>query len=151
MEKVINCFDGEYAFLSNFYERPVEWEGIVYPSTEHAFQAAKVINPATRLRIAAAETPGRAKRMGRTVQLRGDWEEVKQEIMYEIVHAKFHQNPDLAQKLLDTGDTILIEGNWWNDTTWGVCNGVGKNWLGQILMAVRRVLQLERAIVEDLS
>lgn len=148
---VIDNFDGEFAFLSNFYDAPTEWEGILYPTTEHAFQAAKVLNPTVRMKIAAAPTPGKAKRMGREVALRHDWEEVKQEIMYEIVHAKFHQHPDLAQKLLDTGDATLIEGNWWNDTTWGVCNGVGKNWLGQILMAVRGVLQLERAIIEDLS
>lgn len=151
MEKVIDCFDGEYAFLSNFYERPVEWEGIVYPSTEHAFQAAKVINPATRMRIAAAETPGRAKRMGRTVQLRGDWEQVKFNIMLDIVLAKFHQHKDLAEALLNTGDATLIEGNTWHDTTWGVCNGIGTNWLGKILMIVRAQLELEAQLENDIN
>ena len=151
MKMVINCFDGKYAFLSNFYERPVEWEGIVYPSTEHAFQAAKVINPVTRMKIAAAETPGKAKRMGRQVQLRGDWEQVKFNVMLDIVLTKFHQHRDLAEALINTGDAELIEGNTWNDTTWGVCNGVGTNWLGKILMIVREQLKLEILLENDIN
>ena len=151
MIDTIKCFDGEYAFLSNFYECEVEWEGITYPSTEHAFQAAKVINPATRLVIAAAETPGKAKRMGRQVQLRGDWEQVKDMIMYEIVLAKFQQNRELADKLLDTAPAALEEGNTWNDTYWGVCNGVGRNQLGKTLMTVRAYIAFERALEADLE
>ena len=151
MIDTIRCFDGEYAFLSNFYECKVEWEGITYPSTEHAFQAAKVINPATRLVIAAAETPGKAKRMGRQVQLRGDWEQVKDMIMYEIVLAKFQQNRELADRLLDTAPATLEEGNTWNDTYWGVCNGVGRNQLGKTLMAVRAHIIFERALEADLE
>jgi ribA/ribD-fused uncharacterized protein len=141
--KKIDSFSNEYAFLSNFFEAPVEWEGIRYPTNEHAFQAAKVINPAKRLEIAAAATPDIAKRMGRSVNLRSDWEDIKYNVMLEIVDAKFHQNPELADLLLSTGDAELIEGNWWNDTTWGVCNGVGKNWLGHILMVTRAKLELE--------
>jgi ribA/ribD-fused uncharacterized protein len=151
MIDTIKCFDGEYAFLSNFYECKVEWEGIIYPSTEHAFQAAKVINPATRMAIAAAPTPGKAKRMGRQVQLRGDWEQVKDGIMYEIVLAKFQQNRELADKLLDTECAVLEEGNTWNDTYWGVCNGVGRNQLGKTLMAVRMHMLLEHALENDLA
>lgn len=150
MKMIIDSFDGEFAFLSNFYEVPVEWEGITYPSTEHAFQAAKVINPVTRMKIAAEPTPGRAKRAGRSVQLRHDWEQVKFDIMLDIVMAKFRQHPDLAEALLDTGDAELIEGNTWNDTTWGVCNGRGLNWLGKILMMVRCQLKLEHQLEADL-
>ena len=150
MKMVIDSFDGEFAFLSNFYEVPVEWEGITYPSTEHAFQAAKVINPAIRMKIAAEPTPGRAKRAGRSVQLRHDWEQVKFDIMLDIVMAKFRQHPDLAEALLDTGDAELIEGNTWNDTTWGVYNGKGLNWLGKILMMVRCQLKLEHQLEADL-
>ena len=151
MNTVIDSFDKEYAFLSNFYEAPVEWEGITYPSNEHAFQAAKVINPVKRLEIAAAATPGQAKRMGRSVNLRHDWEQVKYNVMLDIVLAKFHQHSDLAEALLDTGDADLIEGNWWNDTTWGVCNGVGTNWLGKILMSVRAQLKLEAELEKDIN
>ena len=151
MKLIIDKFDGEYAFLSNFYEAPVAWEGITYPSNEHAFQAAKSLNPARRLEVAAAATPGKAKRMGRTLQLRSDWEKVKYNIMLEIVLAKFHQHADLAEALLDTGDAELIEGNWWNDTTWGVCNGIGTNWLGKILMSVRAQLKLEHDLENDIN
>lgn len=146
----IDKFEDEYAFLSNFYEASVIWEGIVYPSNEHAFQAAKTLNPAKRLEIAAAATPGQAKRLGRQVQLRSDWEKVKFDIMLDICLAKFHQNQELAEALLDTGTAELIEGNTWNDTTWGVCNGIGKNWLGNILMQVRECLRLELALEADI-
>lgn len=103
------------------------------------------------MKIAAAETPGRAKRMGRMVQLRGDWEQVKFNIMLDIVLAKFHQHKDLSEALLDTGDATLIEGNTWHDTTWGVCNGVGTNWLGKILMMVRAQLKLEAQLENDIN
>ena len=81
--------------------------------------------------------PDQAKRLGRTVQLRGDWESVKEQIMYEICLAKFTQNKDLGRMLVDTGDAELIEGNTWNDKCWGVCDGEGENKLGKILMRVR--------------
>lgn len=72
-----------------------------------------------------------------------DWEEVKDKVMYEIVLAKFTQNPDLKEKLLATGDEHLEEGNTWGDTTWGTVNGIGENRLGIILMKVRKELQEE--------
>lgn len=147
----IDKFEGEFAFLSNFYDAEVEYEGIKYPTNEHAFQAAKSLNPARRLEIAMLDTPGKAKRAGRSLQLRHDWEKVKYDVMLDIVFAKFHQHPELAAKLLATGDAELIEGNWWNDTTWGVCNGVGSNWLGRILMMVRARLYLEAQLEADLN
>jgi ribA/ribD-fused uncharacterized protein len=147
----IDKFEGEFAFLSNFYDAEVEYEGIKYPTNEHAFQAAKSLNPARRLEIAMLDTPGKAKRAGRNLQLRHDWEKVKYDVMLDIVFAKFHQHPELATKLLATGDAELIEGNWWNDTTWGVCNGVGSNWLGRILMMVRARLYLEAQLEADLN
>lgn len=78
-----------------------------------------------------------AKRLGRTVGLRKDWELLKEEFMYAVCFAKFTQNKNLGRRLLATGDRMLIEGNTWGDTEWGVCNGVGKNLLGKILMKVR--------------
>ena len=85
--------------------------------------------------------PSDAKRLGRHVPLREDWNSIKEQIMYEICKAKFTQNPDLAEKLLETGDAELIEGNWWHDTTWGMCNGEGQNLLGKILMRVREEIK----------
>ena len=141
----IDSFEGKYEFLSNFYESPFEWQGIHYPTSEHAFQAAKVINPATRLKIAAAPTPGQAKRMGRQVELRADWEEVKEDIILLALRLKFSDR-DMAKKLLATGDEYLVEGTWWHDRYWGICScpvcgGRGKNRLGYLLMKVREELK----------
>jgi len=69
--------------------------------------------------------------------MRPDWEAVKDDIMYRCVLAKF-EDPILRQRLLDTGDQELIEGNTWGDTYWGVCKGKGRNMLGKTLMAVRK-------------
>lgn len=135
MEK-IDSFNGEYYFLSNYYHSPIVFEGIHYPTVEHAFQAAKTLNNNKRLEIARMRTPGDAKKAGRTVSLRPDWEKIKFDVMKKCVTSKF-EDYNLRNKLLATGDAELIEGNWWNDTTWGVCNGVGQNHLGKILMEVR--------------
>lgn len=138
----IPTFEGAYRFLSNFYACPngVMYEGIRYPTSEHAYQAAKTNDPSMRLRIAALPTPLAAKRTGRYVLLRPDWEEVKVEVMRAVLQAKF-SDPELADALLATDDAELIEGNWWGDKFWGVCRGVGKNKLGQLLMQLRAELR----------
>jgi ribA/ribD-fused uncharacterized protein len=143
---MISVFDGEYAFLSNFYMHSIEEDGITYPSNEHYFQAMKTLNRHERLFIAAAETPGKAKRRGRQTALRADWESVKDEVMLNALRLKF-ADPILGQKLLDTEDAELIEGNHWCDNVWGNCycakcaNITGQNRLGQMLMRVRDELR----------
>lgn len=136
MPKEINEFRGEYRFLSNFWSCPVDYGGTTYQNAEAAFQAQKCIDPADRARFAGLN-PSEAKRLGRRVKLRSDWETVKDQIMCQVVQAKFTQNPDLMAKLKATGDAILIEGNTWGDRYWGVCRGAGQNKLGRILMALR--------------
>ncbi len=139
-------FDGENEFLSNFYPSPILHEGIVYPTNEHFFQAMKTLDSAERKAIANAETPGMAKRMGRTVKLRSDWEQIKVDVMRTGLMLKF-SDTKLAQKLIDTGDEELVEGNWWHDNTWGNCHCPkcsrlgGRNLLGMLLMEVRKELQ----------
>lgn len=141
-------FDGQYAFLSNFYPSPFIHEGIVYPTNEHFFQAMKTLDIDERKKIAAAETPGLAKRMGRNVQLRSDWEKVKVYYMELGLRLKF-ANKALAEKLIATGDEELVEGNWWCDQTWGSCNCPkhiripGRNLLGMLLMELRKELQYQ--------
>lgn len=137
----IKTFRGQYDFLSNFYEAPVTWEGLTYANSEAAFQAAKVLTNEERLPFTTLP-PARAKRMGRQVSLRADWEAVKTRVMEEVVRAKFTQNPDLAARLLATGDAELIEGTTWGDKCWGVDlrTGQGENRLGRILMQVRAEL-----------
>jgi hypothetical protein len=137
---MIDQFDGGYAFLSNFWPGPVVLDRVTYPTVEHAFQAAKTRNRHERESIAALPTPGAAKRAGRKVTLREDWERVKVGIMEELVRQKF-ADPELAGRLLATGDEELVEGNTWNDRFWGVCRGQGLNELGKILMRVRAELR----------
>lgn len=133
---IIDSFTGEYEFLSNFYNCPVIYNGLRYQNSEAAYQAQKLKSNMDRIPFTKLN-PSQAKRLGRQVQLRDDWEEIKLMEMFNIVYCKFKQNPDLAKKLADTGDTYLEEGNTWNDTYWGVCKGVGENKLGKILMTIR--------------
>ena len=133
----IDSFSGEYRFLSNFYLAPLEYEGRVYPSSEHAYQAAKTLNDNDRRKIAADPNPKNAKRRGQSVFLRKNWDKIKNDVMEEIVMTKFITHMSLREKLIETGDAELIEGNTWGDTYWGVCNGVGENNLGKILMNIR--------------
>ncbi len=140
MSNRIDRFVGDYDFLSNFHPSSIEFYGVFYPTVEHAFQASKTFDRVMKQIIADAATPGIAKRLGRKVQLRPDWEQVKVNIMEDLVWLKFITHPDLRAKLLATGDTNLIEGNTWNDRFWGVCRGQGRNELGQILMRVRAEL-----------
>jgi ribA/ribD-fused uncharacterized protein len=141
---VIDKFDDSFRFLSNFYESPVEYGGYEYPTAEHAYQTQKTLDRTERTDIRNAPFPAMAKQLGRRCTLRPDWEEVKMTLMWEIVRAKFLQNPDLKKQLVDTGDAQLIEGNNWGDTFWGICNGVGKNQLGIILMTIRAELKARR-------
>ena len=138
---VIDRFANEYAFLSNFSPSTVTYEGTSFPTVEHAFQAAKTLDRGERAWIASLTSPGAAKRFGRKTGLRPDWEDVKFTIMTRLVLQKFRRHPALAAQLLATGEATLIEGNTWNDTTWGICQGQGTNWLGIILMAVRDALK----------
>ncbi len=157
-EKIIK-FKGKYAFLSNFYRCKVEYEGLTYPSAENAYQAAKTA-PFRREQFTKI-SPKEAKKLGKKVPLLGgasSWESRKLKVMEEVVRAKFKQNPQLAEKLLETKDAILIEGTTWGDEFWGVnlkkpdpnspWGYKGKNLLGQILMKIRKELREERKAEE---
>ena len=137
---MINEFKEQYYFLSNFYGAPVTWDGITYQNNEAAFQSAKVIDRSVREQFATLD-PSTAKRKGRQVQLRPDWEQVKYDVMYNICLAKFAQNKDLRDKLLATGNEHLEEGNTWGDRIWGTVDGQGQNHLGKILMWIREELK----------
>lgn len=137
MPEAINSFRGEYSFLSNFYPAPTEYQGIIYPSAENAYQASKTLGDRKPFE---SMTPTAAKRVGRQVVLRPDWDTVQVGVMRKVVFSKFSRNPDLAKLLLATGSAELIEGNTWNDTFWGVCKGKGENHLGKILMDCRKQL-----------
>lgn len=131
---MIGPFRGQYSFLSNFFHTE-------FGTVEHHYQAAKTLDKEWRDRILNASTPGRAKRLGRQAPLRPDWDSIKLQTMEDLITWKFFTNPELAKKLLATGNEELVEENWWGDTFWGRCNGVGENNLGKILMKVRDELK----------
>ncbi len=138
----IRCFDGEFSFLSNFYEAPVTYGGLTYPTGESAYQAQKTLSEEEREKFTTVP-PGKAKRLGNKVTLRQDWDEVKLGLMEEIVRAKFSQHPDLAERLLATQDREIVEGTVWHDIYWGIdlTTGQGENHLGKILMQIRGELK----------
>ena len=137
----IDKFEGEYRFLSNFYTVPITHNGKIYPTSEHLYQALKTADVHEQERIRSCPNPGAAKKEGKNITIRKDWDEVKEYVMREILKLKFEQNPEVAQKLLSTGNAELIEGNWWHDYYWGMCDGLGQNKLGELLMELREELR----------
>lgn len=126
-----------FQFLSNFTPCHVTMYGVTYPSVEHAYQASKCLNKNDR-ELFLGITAGQAKRLGRKVVSRPDFDQVKVEFMLTLLRRKFSDsNPQLKQALIDTGSIELIEFNNWNDIFWGVCDGRGTNMLGKLLMQVR--------------
>lgn len=123
-------------FLSNFWECNVVYDGLHYGNAESAFQAQKCANPADRYKFIAL-SGAEAKAMGKKIELIDGWNGIKLDVMYKVLQHKFAQNPELYSQLKDTGSEEIIEGNWWYDKYWGVCNGVGENHLGKLLMWIR--------------
>jgi len=132
-----------YGCFSNFAPYPVRLKGVLRPTSEHYFQAQKFVGTPHEEAIRAVASPMVAARMGRSRArpLRPDWEKVKDEIMYEVVRAKFEQHSDLRSILLDTGEAAIVE-HTERDAYWGDGgDGSGQNRLGQILMRVREELR----------
>lgn len=148
----IRAFTGPYRFLSNFHKDPdpavrVRYEGRDYSTVEHGYQASKTHDPGEKEWIRSAPSPGMAKWMGsregwqgRRITLRPDWEEVRLEVMMELLEIKF-QHTALRERLVGTGERELEHGNVHGDVFWGVCRGVGTNWLGRLLMTLRGSLR----------
>lgn len=144
MPKVIERFWGAHRYLSNFYVAPMYdpcWPNKRAQTLEHFFQAHKAELREQQIEILEASTPAISKRLGRKCQKRPDWDEHKNSVMLHLLRLKFDQHPNLTHLLLSTGDAELVEGNTWGDTYWGVCDGVGENWLGKLLMQVRQELR----------
>lgn len=138
---MIKEFMGRHRFLSNFYLWPIVAHHRQWPSVEHAYQAAKTDDVDEQERIRQADSPGAAKRMGKKVKIRENWDNVKLDIMRYLIELKFAPGTEMADMLLETGDQELQEGNGWGDTYWGMCDGKGQNMLGKILMAQREKLR----------
>lgn len=140
---VISDFSGRNRWLSNFATGEVTVYGYTFQNREAAFQAMKSTDPQVQEKFLHL-TGSAAKKLGRTIKLRNDWEEIKEVVMYNVCKAFFMQHEDMRAKLIETGlFTYLMEGNDWHDNTWGVCcckkcqpKG-GQNKLGHILMQIR--------------
>jgi len=150
--EVITSFQGDYRFLSNFWPCYIAREGFLYPSLEHAYAASKTDDPGVKLKIQCCSTPGDAKEWlaGHSMQPAISWTiQKKLLVMEELLFLKFGgKEPLLTRALMTTGNIELIEGNDWEDTFWGVCNGTGENNLGKLLMKVRQSLFEEKKLIE---
>lgn len=140
----IDRFSGALRFLSNFFFVDIEWEGLSFLSTEAAYQAAKTTDIELRKKFTSLG-PSEAKKLGNEIELRPDWEEVRDGVMRELLEQKFAWT-HLRELLNMTAPRALVEGNNWHDVYWGVCNGqckygphpaYGENHLGLTLMEIR--------------
>lgn len=141
-------FTGKWRLLDNFAAIPTLYNGITYKTSEHAFAAAKAATKQWHDRIANAPDPNVAKMLGRRCKIRDDWDEIKFQVMYEIVRSKMRHSAPARALLRHTGVRRIYEGNSWHDQVWGVTNhqnlyqpgftATGQNGLGEILMMVRR-------------
>lgn len=144
----IDGFVNEHYFMSNFYRSSLWIDEKKYPSAEHAYHAHKTLDPAVSETISHAKTAWEAKRLGRCVQLRPDWDDVKVDIMTKILRAKF-ENPLIRTLLIATSPKKLINRNSWNDKFWGVCRGEGLNTLGVLLENLRDEFVAAETIWQD--
>ena len=156
-------FRGKYGFLSNFHKLTnpittgIDNELFSFNTVESAYQSAKSLLPSSRKKFEVKYTAGSslgpkdAKEFGNNLRrlgrVRGDWEFIKLQLMYNLVLQKFFYNPDLFKMLLNTGNELLVEDNYFKDEYWGRCNGVGLNMLGKILMKVRDDARNHEAII----
>lgn len=144
-------FKGELCCLSNFHLCKISYENLIYPSVENAYNAAKIYiegdlnatNIERKRRMFTSRSPSRAKTEGLEVEKRADWDEVKEEIMYELLKQKFTVYKDIRDVLISTGDDEIVVTNMWHDNYWGVCNCSAckdkekHNKLGKMLMKLR--------------
>lgn len=148
MSDPISQFSGEYRFLSNFYPSPIPLgsDGLavdaIAPTVEHAFQASKTLVEDEMAWVLAAGSPGEAKRRGRRVTLRPQWDRDRVAVMRDLLRVKFAPGSELAERLKATLPRTLVEGNSWGDRFWGVDGGRGENQLGLLLMEIRADLVL---------
>jgi ribA/ribD-fused uncharacterized protein len=130
--------------FSNFQPSPITLRGTTWSTVEHFYQAMKSEDPVEQRKIRKLEKPGQAKRAGRKVTMRKDWEKIKESIMMEALRAKF-AIPDFKQSLLSEEGEI-VEWNKWHDNEWGSClcakcrHKEGRNKLGKLLMQLREEL-----------
>lgn len=149
---MIDKFYGNYLWLSNFSVCRIEYGGYVYKSVQSAYKAQKfegtLLQKDRIKKIYTKIQANQAKVLGTILPARSDWEEVRIDIMKELLRIKFNQFP-FKEQLLETGDEELIQGNYWHDITFGKCycqehKGEGQNILGKLIMQIREQLKQEK-------
>lgn len=141
--KSITSFKNDFRFLSNFYPVEIVYDNISYKSTECAYQAQKTFSIKEKILIASFDSY-KSKKYSRKLKLRKDWDNVKLDIMKDLLNIKFNKEP-FKTLLINTGSSEIIEGNYWHDNYWGSCtcekcNNNGLNHLGKLLMEIREKL-----------
>jgi ribA/ribD-fused uncharacterized protein len=144
-DSMIKGFFGDYRWLSNYHVSPVIYEGVEYGSSEAAYQSAKCDDLYIKSQFQKL-TPLQSKQYSKTIPLKKGWDNIKKGIMYQVLVSKFTLTPELSQQLIETGDKYIEETNYWGDTYWGVCEGRGKNILGELLMQIRKELNDNKLI-----
>lgn len=146
---MIHEFKDKYRWLSNMttFEKPFIHNGLRYRTNEHFYVAMKSKDTHVRIAVTEIISPGKVKRFGRIFDIRDDWDEIRIPTMLEGLRYKFSiDNPVLRQKLIDTGDMYIQEGNTWGDSFWGYCfiDEMGKNNLGKLLMQIREEIRWKK-------
>jgi len=139
---MIKEFKNEYRWLSNFARCGVELDGQMYKSVEHAYQSAKSDDPEWKEFCTVEINPAEVRKQSRNIQIRKDWDNIKEDIMLKCLKEKYDQEP-YKQLLLDTKNEQIQEGNWWGDKYWGVDlkTGEGQNRLGKMIMQIRQEIR----------
>lgn len=167
---MITTFRGMYWFLSSFAQIPcpAPWlDGAIAPTREHSFQACKAVSPDQARWVLDAPDPGEAKKRGRQVRAWLNWDQIRREVMLDLILGQLGSQPPFRVMLAGTAGETLVEGNHWGDVYWGavpVTAGIiypggngppplwkpdeaspqtwlcGDNWLGRVLMMARDVI-----------
>lgn len=146
--KFYRASEKPYGVLSNLYKRAIAFEGEVFPTAEHAYQAGKARKPEVRQWLLNAPTPALVAMAAHnlyTWDIVPNWSQIKFDRMLEVLRAKFTQHEDLRRILISTGSARLVESGRVDNAvnrTWGEVNGRGLNKLGLLLMQVRDELRV---------
>lgn len=149
----INDLTKNYFYLCNFYMRPMTFNGLNYSNAEAAYQAQKCLYDEDKMLFVEGgdfSSPREAQKRGQQIAIVDNWDDKRVEVMYEVIAEKFLQNPDLAERLIQTNGQLITEGDRFSDTFWGLTEDGGENHLGNILMYIRdNVLTHDRRLIRS--
>ncbi|MBI5044583.1 MAG: NADAR family protein [Candidatus Levybacteria bacterium] len=141
----IPYYETSYFSFSNFSSHSIKIDGVLYPTVEHAFHAAKFDNEKIKEEIKSAGSPLKAFEIGKKYkpQRRSNWDETKVSVLQKIIAEKVKQHDEVRKALLATGNEEIIEDNPLDDFWGNGKDGNGQNHMGKILMRIRNELQFQ--------